>query len=247
MRSRQRELGFREYLGTIRGSFAKADDKQMMQTVQITGTYGEQLKDIEHWHQYGFSSVPNDPEEEGKKAAEILSTNIAGSRDHPVVFAIADRRYRPQEFEKGEVALHDHQHQRLHLTKDGIDSATPKKNTMRTVKKGSQTQAKGASTKDTRQQEKSKTSISQDPDAGTIVFSANDDNGASQSSITLKSDGTVEIKGKKFSFDASEEHVIKSPSLYLGDKPGAKLVIRKDDVDSGGDTQIPTTSKVYIA
>lgn len=245
MRARTRDIGFRSYLGTIRGTFAKADDKQKMQTVQLTGVWGENIKDVERFHNYGFTSVANDPEEKGKKAAELIISNIMGSRDHPVVTVIADRRYRPQEFEKGEVALHDHQHQRLHLTKDGIDAATPKKNVIRTVKKGSGVEEKGASTKDTRQKEKSKTSITQDPSDGSIVISANNDQGVSQASITLKADGSILLKGKIITQEAETETVTKAPSVYLGDKTGAKLVHRKDDVDSGGDLAVGSASKVY--
>lgn len=245
MRARTRDIGFRSYLGTIRGTFAKADDKLKMQTVQITGIWGEKIKDIEHWHPYGFSTVPNDPEEKGKKAAELLVSNVMGSRDHPVVTSIADRRYRPQELEKGEVALHDQQHQRLHLTKDGVDIATPKKSVSRTIKKGSGTQEKGASTKQTRQQEKSKTSITQDPSDGSIVISSNNDEGVSQASITLKADGSILLKGKVITQEAETETVTKAPSVYLGDKAGAKLVHRKDDLDSDGDAAVGSATRVF--
>lgn len=245
MRARARDIGFRSYLGTIRGTFAKADDKQKMQTVQYTGLFGEKIKDMEHFHQYGFTSVPNDPEKKGKEAAELLVSNIMGSRDHPVVTSVADRRYRPQEFEKGEVALHDQQHQRLHLTKDGIDAATPKKNVSRTVKKGSGVQEKGASTKDTRQQEKSKTSITQDPSDGSIVLSSNNDSGVSQASITIKADGSILLKGKVITQEAETETVTKAPAVYLGDKTGAKEVHRKGDVDSGGDLAVGAATKVF--
>jgi len=45
---------------------------------------------------------------------------LAGNRNHAIVIAIDDRRYRLSALERGEVALYDDQDQVVHLRRNGI-------------------------------------------------------------------------------------------------------------------------------
>lgn len=84
-----------------------------MQQLQIRILAGEDKSDVEHFEPYGFTSCP-------KPGAEALPIFFDGDRSHGVVIVVADRRYRLQALQAGEMAIHDDQGQKVHLTRDGI-------------------------------------------------------------------------------------------------------------------------------
>jgi len=103
-----------------RGVVRSVDDAKMMQELsRIEMENGFSPTKIEHWHPYGFSMHP-------RAGAEVLSLALGGNRDHMIVIATADRRYRIKVAE-GEVALHDDQSQKVHIKRESIWVETDKK------------------------------------------------------------------------------------------------------------------------
>jgi phage gp45-like len=103
-----------------RGVVRSVDDAKLMQELsRIDLETGYRPTKIEHWHPYGFVQHPHD-------GAEVMALSLGGNRDHMVVIATADRRYR-MKVAQGEVAIHDDQSQFVHLKRDGILVKTPKK------------------------------------------------------------------------------------------------------------------------
>ncbi len=94
-----------------------ADASKGMQTLQIEALAEEVMDAAEHVQEYGFASHP-------LPGAEAVITFGGGRRNHPIVLAVADRRYRLQALEAGEVALYDDQGQTVVLTRDGIAVTT---------------------------------------------------------------------------------------------------------------------------
>ena len=75
------------------------DDEALMQALQVEGL-AEELRDgVERVQDYGFTSVPH-------PGAEAVAVAVAGSRDHLVVVAVGDRRYRLRSLKAGEVAMY---------------------------------------------------------------------------------------------------------------------------------------------
>jgi len=110
-------------LAFSRGTLTKVSDATKMQEVDVKSLLGEAFTGIEHWHPYGLTHVPLPPDSKG--AAEALVAFLGGSRSHPVVIAIADRRHRPKDMKPGDVAFHDHRGTLTTFTKDGITHRTP--------------------------------------------------------------------------------------------------------------------------
>ena len=75
------------------------DDSLKLQAVQVEGLPGEVLDGIERWQQYGFTSVPH-------PGAEAIIAALGGQRQHSVVLAVEDRRYRVMGLEQGEVCIY---------------------------------------------------------------------------------------------------------------------------------------------
>ncbi|MCJ2021058.1 phage baseplate assembly protein [Methylobacterium sp. E-065] len=111
-------------LAFSRATLSKASDGTKMQEVDVKTLLGEAFSGIEHWHSYGVTHVPLPPDSKG--AAEALVAFLGGSRSHPVVIAIADRRHRPKNLKPGESSHHDDQGQHTHLTRDGVNQTGKK-------------------------------------------------------------------------------------------------------------------------
>jgi phage baseplate assembly protein V len=97
----------------------RVNDATPAQTVQFHRYAGMVVDDgAERFAEYGFTSVP-------LAGAELVVVFLGGSRDHPIVIATQDRRYRLVGLENGEVAIHDDLGHKVHLTRTGpvIDGA----------------------------------------------------------------------------------------------------------------------------
>lgn len=103
-----------------RGTVAAVNAASKMQALQVRLLAGEVKDGIEHFEPYGFTSHP-------KTGAEAIGLFFDGDRSHGIVVVVADRRYRLTGLQEGEVALHDDQGQKVHLTRDGILIHTAKK------------------------------------------------------------------------------------------------------------------------
>lgn len=82
-----------------RGAVGLANAANKMQTLQISLLDDEAKTDVEHFEPYGFTSCP-------KAGAEVLAAFLDGDRSHGVVIVAADRRYRIQNLQAGEVAIY---------------------------------------------------------------------------------------------------------------------------------------------
>lgn len=98
------------------------DDTKKCQTAQVElGADGdgnpEIRADVERPQNYGFTSRPLD-------GAEAFVAFLGGKRDHGVVIAVEDRRYRVKSLEKGEVAIYTDQGDKIVLKRGGTIEAT---------------------------------------------------------------------------------------------------------------------------
>ncbi|MEQ5770000.1 phage baseplate assembly protein V [Halomonas sp. H33-56] len=106
-------LSRRVMLMLARGVLRQVDDTGRLQLLQGTFLKGETRAGLERMQQYGMTSHPH-------PGAELVSLFLGGNRDHGLVIAVDDRRYRLTGLTQGEVALYDDQGQKVHLTRDGI-------------------------------------------------------------------------------------------------------------------------------
>jgi phage gp45-like len=134
----------RTYLGVSRATLVQTDDSTKLQEVTVRARFGDLFTNVEHWHPYGFSSVPLKPDDQQQNQAEVLLTFLGS--DIPVAIGIADRRHRPKNLKPGESSHHDDQKQHVHLTRAGINH-TGKKVTI-TGGDGTSGQTPKAATKD---------------------------------------------------------------------------------------------------
>lgn len=101
---------FRAYsAGGARALISKFDDLKGVQQVAASFMRGEARKGIEHVQQYGFTSVPfdPDPEKDGKPGLgpETIMNFIGGNRAFPSMGPIDDRRHRLKGLKPGDVGM----------------------------------------------------------------------------------------------------------------------------------------------
>ncbi|MBZ5560360.1 MAG: phage baseplate assembly protein V [Acidobacteriia bacterium] len=82
-----------------RAGVARVRDDSTLQTVQLTILKGETLDGCERFQSYGFTSVP-------VAGAEAVVVFVGGFRDHALVVAVDDRRYRKKDLQPGESAMY---------------------------------------------------------------------------------------------------------------------------------------------
>lgn len=96
-----------------RGTVVLANAAKKMQTLQLRLTASEIKDAAEHFEPYGFTSSP-------LAGAEVLTAFLGGDRSHAVVLVAADRRYRVQSLESGEVAIYTDEGDRVHFKRGRI-------------------------------------------------------------------------------------------------------------------------------
>lgn len=107
----------RVLLAIGRGILLATDDGKKIQIVQISGLNGEVLNDRERFQNYGLASHAH-------PGAEAIFVSVGGLRNHAIVLAVDDRRYRIVGLAQGEVALYTDENQsedghRIHLKRGG--------------------------------------------------------------------------------------------------------------------------------
>jgi phage baseplate assembly protein V len=75
-------------------------DAGKLQVVQLGVLADETREKVERFQEYGFTSVP-------LAGAEAVVLFVGGRRDHGLVIAVDDRRYRKKDLQPGEVALYN--------------------------------------------------------------------------------------------------------------------------------------------
>lgn len=88
------------------------NDAAGMQVVQLGLLAGETRDQAERFQQYGFTSVP-------LEGAEAVVVFVGGTRDHPLVVCVDDRRYRPKGMQDGEAQMYNHIGDYIHIKADG--------------------------------------------------------------------------------------------------------------------------------
>lgn len=83
-----------------RGTVALSDAGRKMQALQVRLLADEVKDNVEHMEPYGYTSRP-------LAGAEVVTLFLDGDRSHGIVIVAADRRYRLQGLEGGEVALYN--------------------------------------------------------------------------------------------------------------------------------------------
>lgn len=82
-----------------RGIIKLVNDSNGIQKLQLSLMANETRSNIERFQEYGFTSVP-------KAGAEAAVIFMGGNRDHGIIVAVDDRRYRLKSLSSGEVALY---------------------------------------------------------------------------------------------------------------------------------------------
>lgn len=92
------------------------NDAGGIQIMQLSVLEGETREGVERFQEYGFTSAP-------RAGAEAVVLFVGGRRDHGLVVAVDDRRYRVKGLADGEVALYNDAGARVHLKADGTIEA----------------------------------------------------------------------------------------------------------------------------
>lgn len=92
-------------------------DGQGLQGLQLVLLADEVRDGVERFQNYGFTSHPH-------PGAEALAVCVAGSRDHAVVVAVDDRRYRLASLSEGEVAIYTDEGDKVVLKRGGVIEVT---------------------------------------------------------------------------------------------------------------------------
>lgn len=112
------DQAWRQMAGRISNMFTRGRVRSVnaagkLQVLQLDLLAGETKDRLEHLEPYGFTSHP-------LAGAEAAAAFLDGDRSHGVVLVVADRRYRLVGLQAGEMAIHDDQGQKVHLTRSGI-------------------------------------------------------------------------------------------------------------------------------
>ncbi|MBA1231147.1 phage baseplate assembly protein [Pseudomonas viridiflava] len=97
----------------VRGTVVLARASSKMQALQMRLTAGEVKDDMEHFEPYGFTSNP-------LAGAEGIAAFIGGDRSHGLLLVVADRRYRLQGLESGEVAIYTDEGDKVHFKRGKV-------------------------------------------------------------------------------------------------------------------------------
>jgi phage baseplate assembly protein V len=74
-------------------------DSGDLQTIKVQTAHGESVEGLQRVGSYGFAVNP-------KAGAEAVILSLGGNREHSIVIACEDRRYRLKSLAEGEVALY---------------------------------------------------------------------------------------------------------------------------------------------
>lgn len=108
----------RVLLSIGRASIHGVADGGKRQLVQISGLAGEDRENVERVQHYGFTSVP-------LAGAGAVIVCVGGNRDHTLIVADDDPRYRLTGLQPGESALYNHMGSKIIMKADGSIEATP--------------------------------------------------------------------------------------------------------------------------
>ena len=93
------------------------NDATKLQGLQVSLLADELRGDVERFQNYGFTSHPH-------PGAEAVAASVAGSRDHVLVIAVDDRRYRLTGLAQGEVAIYTDEGDKIVIKRGGTIEVT---------------------------------------------------------------------------------------------------------------------------
>lgn len=94
-----------------------AKDTGALQSLQVSLLADEVRNDVERFQNYGFTSHPH-------PGAEAVAISVGGSRDHVLVIAVDDRRYRLASLVEGEVAIYTDEGDSIVIKRGGTIEVT---------------------------------------------------------------------------------------------------------------------------
>ena len=103
----------------VRAIVKLVDDSKKMQALQLSVLAAETREGVERFQNYGVTSVPFGD-------AEALVLCVGGRREHAIVVAVDDRRYRLKDLAAGETALYTRFGSKVLLKANGDVEVTPK-------------------------------------------------------------------------------------------------------------------------
>lgn len=93
------------------------NDGLKLQGLQLSMLADEVRDDVERFQNYGFTSHPH-------PGAEAVAASVAGNRDHVLVLAVDDRRFRLKALAQGEVAIYTDEGDKVVLKRGGTVEVT---------------------------------------------------------------------------------------------------------------------------
>jgi phage baseplate assembly protein V len=100
-----------------RATLKQTNDGTKMQAAQLGVLDGETRDNVERFQNYGFTSHPH----AGAEAAVVFA---GGNRDHGLVLAVDDRRYRVKGLSQGEVAIYTDEGDKIVLKRGKVVEIT---------------------------------------------------------------------------------------------------------------------------
>ncbi len=97
-------------LAVSRGVVELVNDSLKCQSLQVSLLADEVQDEVEHFQEYGFTSVAS-------QGAEALFLSVGGSRSHGIVACVTDRRIRPLDLLEGDVCLFTADGERVYIEK----------------------------------------------------------------------------------------------------------------------------------
>ncbi len=92
-------------------------DNTQLQSLQVSLLADEVREDVERFQNYGFTAHPH-------PGAEAVAASVAGNRDHVLIIAVDDRRYRLKGLTAGEVAIYTDEGDKIVLKRGGTVEVT---------------------------------------------------------------------------------------------------------------------------
>ena len=104
-------------LAVSRAVLLLINDSTKLQALQVSLLADELRDDVERVQNYGFTSHPH-------PGAEAVALAAGGNRDHVLVVAVDDRRYRLRSLQQGEVAIYTDEGDKIVLKRGGTIEVT---------------------------------------------------------------------------------------------------------------------------
>lgn len=107
----------RALLAVARCVIALVNDGKKMQAVQVNLLEGETRDNVERMQEYGFTSNP-------LPGAEAVMVSVGGNREHGLVIACDDRRFRVKGMAPGEVCIYSDEGDKVHFKRGKVIEVT---------------------------------------------------------------------------------------------------------------------------